>query len=64
MVQGGEHLLRPILWIAGESMDDQQSRRLFIVFITFILGLALGSGLVMYCSKGSASQQPATVSRN
>jgi hypothetical protein len=41
-------------------MDDQKSRRLFIAFITFVLGMTLGGGLVMFCSGGSASQHPVT----
>jgi hypothetical protein len=41
-------------------MDDQKNRRLFIAFITFILGLTLGGGLVKFCSGGSASDLPET----
>jgi uncharacterized protein involved in exopolysaccharide biosynthesis len=36
-------------------MDDQKSRKLFLAFLNFILGLFLGSGLVMYCSKAEAA---------
>jgi hypothetical protein len=32
------------------SMEERESKRLFFAFIFFILGVALGGGLVAFCS--------------
>lgn len=40
-------------------MEDSKIKRLFIAFAFFILGLALGGGMVVYCSGSGTSGQPA-----